>query len=193
MASIIPPPTSTSGVLRYFTSLLHDARGNEHYFTQAIIDEAYDQLKFRILGPSTPHTKPTSRPRKLTHRPKKGKMKRYRYARTQRLYREDPSTLARYIREGVAWLEECPAHAPPDDVKPLYTSLWDVSPGITLPFQQPTPDTIERAEETLVPNSAMDINDRLRRLKKKTAPGPDGITTSLLQQKEVKEALPYFL
>jgi hypothetical protein len=151
-------------ILRYFTSLLHHFRENERYLTQAIIDEAYDQLKLRVLGSPTPRIKPKSRPRTPTRRPK-GKMKRYCYARTQRLFCEDPRTLAWYIREGVVWLEEYPAHAPPDDVQALYTSLWDISPQINLPFQQTTIDSIERAEETLLSISAKEITYRLRRLK----------------------------
>jgi hypothetical protein len=83
-------------------------------------------------------------------------------------------------------------HALQDAIRALYTSLWDVTPQISLPFQPTTPDSIERDEETLMQISANEIKDRLRRLKAKTAPGPDGITTPLLQHKEVKEALRYF-
>jgi hypothetical protein len=60
-----------------------------------------------------------------------------------------------------------------------------------LPFQPITTDNVIRAEEVLVVITGKEIGSKLR-LKKKTAPGPGGITPTHLQHTEVKEALKYY-
>jgi hypothetical protein len=68
----------------------------------------------------------------------KRKKKRYIYARTQDLFKKNPSTLARYIREGVPWLEDQDTAVPQEAIQQFYTNLWGTNPDITLPFN-PTP------------------------------------------------------
>jgi len=63
------------------------------------------------------------------------KWKRYRYARTQEHFRKNPNLLAKYIREGIPWLEnKDSSYSKPEYAKSFYTALWGTTPDITIAF-----------------------------------------------------------
>lgn len=77
----------------------------------------------------------------------KGRSKRrFLYARTQELYKKNPGEVAKYVRNGVDWIEGrlLPQSA---DVKELYTKLWGVAPCAELPAGT--------SEEPFIPSEAI--------------------------------------
>jgi hypothetical protein len=110
----------------------------------------------------------------------------------QKLYREDPSTVARFIREGEPWLEDHPFSASAEDVKTIYFTLWGTCLQISLSLQWTLPNHTIRADDILVAITGREIDNRIKRWKKKTTPGTDGVETKHLQWANVKKALQYF-
>jgi hypothetical protein len=64
----------------------------------------------------------------------KSKRKRHLYLLTQDFYNKDPSTLAKFIYEGVPWLEDQEADNPQEVIERFYINLWDAYPEATLSF-----------------------------------------------------------
>jgi hypothetical protein len=119
------------------------------------------------------------------------KQQKYHYARTQNLFKEAPRTLARYIREGISWIDNQAADPAPCDIRSIYENLWGVSPQITLPFEQTLKGNTIEAEEILRTITEEDIKQRIRKLKKKTAPGLDGVEVRHLQGSDPTIVLRY--
>jgi hypothetical protein len=105
----------------------------------------------------------------------KRKRKRYVYARTQELYKHNPSMLAKHIREGKNWLENEAHDVPLEDMRAFYDDLWGYETDMTAPFD-PTPPFENRPEGfAITAITSQEINAGITRLKTGTAPGPDGV------------------
>ncbi|XP_011686439.1 PREDICTED: uncharacterized protein LOC105449135 [Wasmannia auropunctata] len=100
--------------------------------------------------------------------------KEYIYARTQELYKENPSLLAKHAREGTSWAEEPKADLETAEIRKLYNSLWGRKPHIKLPeLGKAEPETA--LDIVLTPISAKEVKTRLARIKANVAPSPDGL------------------
>jgi hypothetical protein len=106
--------------------------------------------------------------------------KRYLYARCQDMFRECPRKLADVVvNDDLAYL--APARQPPEaeEVKKLYTELW----GKAGPLDPPIPSNKASGgliHEYFPPVVAEEISDRIKKIRNKTAGGPDGIEKSNL-------------
>lgn len=98
----------------------------------------------------------------------KRKNKCFIYACTQDLYNKNHSTLARYIREGVPWLENQGTTVQKLVIKHFYTDLWGINPDITLCFN-PAPPVDEVASIQQGTINKREINGRINLLKKDSA------------------------
>jgi len=74
------------------------------------------------------------------------------------------------------------------DVEALYQSLWGTKPEIQLPETDGDED-LKAVAEVLTPITVQDIQGRLRRLKKSTAAGLDGIKVDYVRSRAAKEVL----
>jgi len=175
-----------------FVSMLTEIGDEQQLVTQALVDDVYAQVLAQIETTQAKRAaKSTKRKGPKTQAGCKRKRKRYRYARTQDLFRKNPKLLAKYIREGIPWLEgEDSSSHKPEDVKSFYSSLWGASPNITIPFSitgfgRKALDTGEVFQAI----TARDINDRLKYTRQSTASGPDGIQRKHLTGLDMKEML----
>jgi hypothetical protein len=108
---------------------------------------------------------------------KRNRRHRYMYARCQGMFRECPRKLVDVvINNDMAYL--APARQPPEtkEVDKLYKDLW----GKIGPQNPPIPTTNNCASGGLIheyfpPIIAEEINERLKRIKNKTAAGPGGL------------------
>lgn len=86
-------------------SILTDISPNHELITQALIDDVYAQVVTLIGASQVTRTTKVQRAKGPKNQIGRGrKRRRYRYARTQDLFRKNPNLLARYIREGVPLL-----------------------------------------------------------------------------------------
>jgi hypothetical protein len=67
---------------------------------------------------------------------------------SQNLFKANPGALARYIREDIDWTNGQDLKQSPQEVETLFTSLWGISPQITLPFDQSSTNKLME-EETI--------------------------------------------
>ena len=173
-------------------SILTDIGAAQLSATQALKDDVYAPILAEIETLQATRAKKQARTKKpKTQAGRKRKSKRYRYARTQDLFRKNPNLLARYIRKGIPWLEdEETSSLKPEDVKSFYSSLWGTTPTITVPFSvtgfgRKALDIGEVFQTT----TARDINSRLTHTRHNTASGPDGIQRKHIAGHDMKELL----
>jgi hypothetical protein len=173
-------------------SILTELRDGPYEITQTRLDEVYSLVVKQIGAPpakrSTKRRQPKAPP---SRQGRKRKKKRYLFARTQDLFRKSPNLLARYIREGIPWLEEQDANSPgTEEVQTFYNELWGTSTEISIPFAVSGSGRKDlEPGDFLSPITARDLNGRLNRLRKHTAPGPDGIERKHLTGQDIKEVL----
>ena len=160
--------------------------------SQTLTDDVYAQVLAQIGSLPTKRAKKEKRTKRPTNQAgRKRKRKRYKYARTQDLFRKNPTLLARYIREGIPCLEDEDSGSPkPEDVHSFYTALWGASPDVTIPF------TIEGfghnaldLGEVFQAITTREVNERLNRTRQNTASGPDGIERKHINGPDIREIL----
>ena len=100
--------------------------------------------------------------------------------------------MAKYIREDISWLEDRAAALPPDAIHAFYTNLWGTSPSINIPFDRTMHADHHIPDKITGVITKKEFNNRFNRLKKGSAPGPDGITRKHITNLCVKEALRLF-
>jgi hypothetical protein len=171
-------------------SILTDISANRIQATQTLIDDVYAQILAQIDSPKEKQAPKRSRGSK-TQASRKRKWKRYRYARTQDLFRKNPNLLARYVREGISWLEEEDSSSlKQEDIKSFYTNLWGTTQNITIPFSVTGSGHVTRnMGETFQAITARDIKERLAHTRHNTASGPDGIQRKHMIEKDMKELM----
>jgi len=173
-------------------SILTDISDGQLLATQALVDDVYARVLAQIESSQTTHASKRSRTRgPKTQSGRKRKWKRYRYARTQDLFRKNPNLLARYIREGTPWLEdEDSSSLKQEDIKSFYTSLWGTTRNISVPFSVTGSGRIARnIGEVFQAITARDIKERLTHTRHNTASGPDGIQRKHITGQDIKELL----
>ena len=150
---------------------------SSYWLQKALVDDMYAQVLAQIESAQTTRAAKTiKRKGPKTEADCNRKCKRYRYARTQDLFRKNPKLLARYIPDGVQWLEGENSSSPkPEDVK-SYSSLRGASANISIHFSV---TGLGRKAldigEVFLAITARDINERLKHTRTNTASGPDGI------------------
>jgi len=173
-------------------STLTDIGDERLLATQTLIDDVYAQVLAEIESTRTTRaTKTTRRKGPKTQVTCKRKRKRYRYASTQDLFRKNPNLLARYIREGVPWLEDEDLSSPkPEDVKSFYSNLWGATRNITIPFSVTGfGRKAQNIGEVFQAITARDINERLKHTRQNTASGLDSIQRKDLNGQDIREML----
>lgn len=109
------------------------------------------------------------------------------YARTQELYRRNPSRLAELVLNNNIGdlLEEGGRPDPPVEAVPYYQDLW----GTAQPCRLDLPITVQ--DDRDVPFITLgEVKAKIRRLKAGGAPGPDGVTKSgVLKYRGIAEVL----
>jgi hypothetical protein len=75
--------------------------------------------------------------------------------RTQHLFKKDPRSLVKFIREDTPWLSDEPDSPTPESVDELYKSLWGTTPKVELPFDD-TPTSHNIATEDLLHTITVD-------------------------------------
>jgi hypothetical protein len=173
-------------------STLTDISANNELITQALVDDLYAQFVAEIESTQATRATRTTKARGTKNQAgSKRRRKRYKYARTQDLFRKNPNLLAKYIREGVPWLEDEDSNSPKsEDVKTFYTSLWGATPDISVPFTVTGSD--QQAldlGEVFQAITARDVNERLTRTRHNSASGPDGIQRKHLAGHDIRELL----
>jgi hypothetical protein len=104
--------------------------------------------------------------------------------------KKDPSTLAKYIREGTPWLEAKIPNINARKIDEFYTRLWGTRPEVSIPFDYDPSHTNESIEEeTLRAITGIEIKSRINRMKNSSAPGPDGISKRDIENTATQEAL----
>jgi len=173
-------------------SILTDISEYHELISQTLIDDVYAQVLTLIGSLPTKRANKEKRTKRPTNQAgRKRKRRRYEYARTQDLFQKNPNLLARYIREGVPWLEDEDSGSPkPEDVQSFYTALWGASPDVTIPF---TIDGIGHNAldlgEVFQAITTREVNERLNRARKNTASGPDGIERKHINGPDIREIL----
>ena len=173
-------------------SLLTDIRDGLTKPTQSRIDDVYEDV-LTLIGPSlASHPKQKKRTKGPTrHGGHKRRKKRYLYARTQDLFKKNPNLLAKYIREGVPWLDDLdPSPLREEEVKTFYTSLWGASEKNHIPFTSTGESRVALDLGSTFPAvTIIDINERISRTRKGTAPGLDGIERKHINGQDIREIL----
>jgi hypothetical protein len=158
--------------------------------TQQEIDEIYKTLVTQIKGSPKEEEDTQNKTRRTKRKGGRRKHKRFAYGQTQELYKKDPSTLAKYIREGTPWLEAGRPNINAQEIEEFYTGLWSTRPEVSIPFQYDPPHTNEGIEEeTLRAITGTEIGCRMNRMKNNSAPGPDGINKRNIENTATQEAL----
>ena len=170
------------------THTLREMRDSREFPSQEIIDNAYSKLVSNILQRNMTGTRTRGKRGRPYGRKSKRKKKRYLYARTQELYKKDPSVLAKYIRKGIPWTEDQGATLRQDRIKEFYTNLWGTAPAVYIPFDRASIYGTETPDEVIFRAITMqEIKGRYTRIHNGSAPGPDGIHKRHIENVAVQE------
>ena len=109
------------------TNILKKKRNSMEIPSQDLINELYTHLNSMFM--EIPHERTASRPkhREKSRKTSRRQKRRHIYATIQDLYKNNPGALARYIREGVPWLEDQGIRVPKEAIKYSYAELWGVT------------------------------------------------------------------
>jgi hypothetical protein len=160
----------------------------------AHIDHVYDLIISHLKGKNSGSQNHKSGKQKLRKGRSNRAYKRYIYARTQDLYKTNPGELAKHVREGVDWYESPKEEPKKEEIRQNFQDLW----GQTLITQEP--DAMkeeENAEEIdlndlLLPITMGEVRERIKRTKRNTAAGPDGIVKKHIINPGIHQVLRLF-
>jgi hypothetical protein len=107
------------------------------------------------------------------------------------MFQSDPGQLAKSAREGTEWLSKVETQLEGEDIGSLYKELWGTRPTIVQPFTKELESGGKALElETLMPAiSTQEIYKRIKRMRKGTASGPDGIKKAHITSRTTVEIL----
>lgn len=178
------------------SELLRRLLRSKKTISQENIDEVYNIIltRARELAASGDTSVPAASSGTRPCSPKKKKkksVKKYIYARSQDLYKNSPSTLAKYIVDDVRFHEDNGIQVERDEIKRVYENLWG-TPGSLLSVDCFRPVENEGAEEIDVGLIGFaEVEARIDGLKD-GATGTDGISKVHLKKKEIKLILTLF-
>jgi hypothetical protein len=151
--------------------------------TREEVEEVVSALTRTIMGGTAPKKRVESKKKKRTYnsRSNHAARKRTMYARCQDLYRRRPQRLVEWAvsdQPGDVLLD-APDHRPTQEAfETFYTGLWGEACvcNITMP-----PSVPRHTGQVLKEVTPKDIRQKLRRTKKDSAPGLDGVTKQMVQ------------
>lgn len=177
-------PSRSAEAIKLLRGALQIASELDYNFTQAQIDHIYKEATSFLVSKENEEGG-ERRPKRV--RKKRGTKRQYIFGRTQDLFKKNPGELARHVRSEVDWLDGY-SRPKASDVRELYTKLWGTQPQIELPETGQAEDPII-LQDALPPFSIKEINARVARINKSTAPGPDGIKRLDVNHWDRKEVL----
>lgn len=138
---------------------------------ECAVEAAYDAV-MDYLGAMQSSAREEDRPPRTKQRTKR-KMKRFQYARAQDLFKKDPGLLAGHVRWGTDYTAQNTIGVSRGEVRDLYSALWGT--GVPTRIGEIDVNGIPViALDKFGPITAADVRRRLARVRKSTAPGPDG-------------------
>lgn len=158
---------------------------------QLDVDKIYSELIKHLSKEETVKEKKkreVQKEGKQRRKSEQSKKKDYIYARSQKLFKENPGLLAKYVRENIVWHEKSSVCAKPDDIKRLYNNLWGTKYQGTLPELGGSEQAIN-IKEVLTPITKAEVRKRLARIKLESAAGPDNIKKGQLLHGDTIEIL----
>jgi Reverse transcriptase (RNA-dependent DNA polymerase) len=170
-----------SGELAYLVEPLKACRNQE------TIDRVYNDIvqamrEVEVQAPGAP-----PRPKKKRG-PGAANRAKFRFARTQELFKDSPSILAKHVLQGTDPLSPSSGVLDRDEVKQLYQSLWGTrAASVSIPASQPP--VLHKAEEFLKPFSSVEVALRIKKFDKHTAAGLDGVGREHLMGEGKEEIL----
>jgi hypothetical protein len=117
-----------------------------------------------------------NKPHNKLKRNNRNSRKRFLYARCQDIFKECPKRLANVvINNDRAYLE--PARQPPAavDIKRHYEDLWGQEGPASVPFINSNRVSVLPLNDYFSPITAEDVAERIKKIRKKAAAGPDGL------------------
>jgi hypothetical protein len=157
------------------------------------IDYIYDQVAALIKATEAEAEEQAPSFKRKRYKGKSRRVrKRYIYARTQDMFKNNPGELAKYIRNNANWQEQTIAQLHEEEVSSLFQELWGREPEIRQPFAgEPEGPGIELEE--LIPHiTKEEISSRITRLKRDTVAGPDKISRKHITGSDIQEVLRLF-
>ena len=153
---------------------------------QQELDEAYARVLEYIVGATdTPPTRPRRPGRTKQPGTRRGR-KRFIFARTQRLFEQDPSLLAKHVRLGTDHTAPVNMSLDRNEVKDLYTGLWGTRPVVGK-LSNPGVVAAPIKETSLLGFiSQKEVGERVARIDNKSAPGLDKVKKAHLKPKPVQ-------
>jgi hypothetical protein len=176
-------------VLKMLESAIQYAKEENGQVPDQHIDYIYGTLVSYILHSNKTAEDMAPKKYKRKKGTSRGARRRYIYSRTQDLYKNNPSRLAKCLRENAAWYMEGDIPLSEEQINSTFQKLW----GKKIEVREPFP--AESGEEALELNNILpsitreDISARISKLKKNTAAGPDGIRKDYIMKYETQEML----
>jgi len=145
-------------------------------WNQEMIDSSYTALVAWLLDRNRQYG-PGDKGRRFrkTSPHARQRMKRFAFARTQELMSENPGLLAKHVCQGTDHMGPNALAAPREEVEQLYRDLWGTKVSEAELPDPATPVGDIRPEGFLKPFSVSEVLQRVKRLARRTAAGPDGI------------------
>lgn len=124
-----------------------------------------------------------SKKKKLRNRTAKRK---YEYARSQEMYKHCPKKLAAMVLKG-DFSMITPPQPPPSsqDVEQLYRSLWEIEGPPGVENSGSSQITQAKLSDVLPPFTVLEVEERIKKTRSKSAAGPDGIRKMHLCQQGI--------
>jgi hypothetical protein len=187
-------PKETEGIVDMLKQAIVYAKEEDGLVPVEHIDHIYSQLESyikEVTGDLKDHEKEAG-VKRIRHK-KKGRRvrKKYIYARTQDMFKNNPGELAKYVRNNVNWQEQTIAQLHQEEVSSLFHDLWGKVHEIRMPFTGEPENAIGLND--LIPHiTKKEVSARVARLKRDTAAGPDKILRKHISRSDIQEALRLF-
>jgi hypothetical protein len=187
-------PEESEGIVNMLKQAITYAKEENGQVPIEHIDHIYSQLESYIKGSTGDLEKHKDEPgvKRIRHKNKGRRVrKRYIYARTQDMFKNNPGELAKYVRNNVNWQEQTTAQLNQEEVSSLFHDLWGKVHEIRQPFTGEPEKAIELND--IIPLiSKEEVSARVARVKRDTAAGPDKILRKHISRSEIQEALRLF-
>jgi hypothetical protein len=181
-------------MIEMLESAIRYAKDENGQVPTAHIDYIYDNIVSHIKAKKSEATGRQSVIRRIRKGRTKRACKKYVYARTQDLYKRNPSKLAKYVRENIEWYDTSDMELREKDVTSVFQDLWGRMPDIRQPYtgEPEDPENVIPLCDLIPAISTTEIGTRIARMKRDTAAGPDGILRKHVASREIRELLRLF-
>jgi hypothetical protein len=172
------PPVLSEDYVR-LENIFKSNQGNEEALGQELnnfIARLYETIKIINKIDDNNNNKCRKKPQTGFNKNSRNARKRFSYARCQDVFKECPRKLADVvINDDRTYLE--PARQPPaaEEVKRHYEILWGQRGPSSVPFINSQSVSRLPLQEYFTPITVEDVAERIKRIRKKAAAGPDGL------------------